>query len=356
MHAELPSPTGEDAVPTWVHLLPTSAGAVQTHDKRGPYHVAAPEQIIQNSFAEADKLPIDQDHAMDLAAKEGRPAPARGWIVEMQAREDGIWGRVDWTPSGSALLKDRAYSGISPVIAHLAKPTQQIVAIRRASLVNRPNLRGLHSLNQENDTMFQESIAKLLGLKPDASEDDITTALNSRLAEATDEGKGTTALHSQLGEIGEALGCEKDASAGDILTAAQSQGTDKDETIEALQASVKDLSGTVKSLQASTTKTAAETFVDNAISLGHIGVKPARDRFIALHQQDPEGTEELINDLPKLKGELLADIPPGSDVTSDAINAQELAEKAQALVAKKAEAGIDMTITEAVQAVQEEQA
>ncbi|WP_241525726.1 phage protease [Pseudophaeobacter leonis] len=180
---------------------------------------------------------------MDLAAKDGRPAPARGWIVAMQARQDGIWGRVEWTKSGRDLLEDRAYSGISPVIGHLATPGKDIVAIRRASLVNRPNLRGLNSLNQETDTMFQENIAKLLGLKADASEGDITTALNARLD------TGEDALQSQLGEIGTALGCEADASAEAILTAAQSVSAGKDETITALQASVKDLSATVTSLQ-----------------------------------------------------------------------------------------------------------
>ncbi len=39
---------------------------------------------------------------------------ARGWIVELQARDDGIWGRVEWTGAGRALIEDRAYRGISP--------------------------------------------------------------------------------------------------------------------------------------------------------------------------------------------------------------------------------------------------
>ncbi|MEP1330112.1 phage protease [Pseudophaeobacter sp.] len=346
VHAELPAFEGA-AVPEWVHLLPTSSGAVQTLDKRGPYHVNDAELIIQNSFAEADKLPIDQDHAMDLAAKDGRPAPARGWIVEMQSRQDGIWGHVEWTKSGRALLEDRAYSGISPVIGHLATPGKDIVAIRRASLVNRPNLRGLNSLNQETDTMFQENIAKLLGLKADASEGDITTALNARLE--TD----SVALQSQLGEIGTALGCETDATAEDILTAAQSASSGKDETITALQASVKDLSQTVTTLQEGEKKAAAVAFVDGAIRDGHVGVKPAREQYIAMHQADPEGVQNLIGKMPKIKGELLPDTPPGDGDTNLALNAQELSAKATALVAKQAEAGIEMSITEAVQAVQE---
>ncbi|MCD9150122.1 phage protease [Pseudophaeobacter sp. MA21411-1] len=30
-------------------------------------------------------------------APKGLPAPARGWITATQARNDGIWGRVEWT-------------------------------------------------------------------------------------------------------------------------------------------------------------------------------------------------------------------------------------------------------------------
>lgn len=316
VYAELPA-SKEAEVPEWVQLLPTSHGAVQTFDARGPYHVTDPELIIQNSFAEADKLPIDQDHAMDLAAKEGRPAPARGWIVEMQAREDGIYGRVEWTPTGRALLEDRAYSGISPVIGHLSASDKAIVVIRRASLVNRPNLRGMTSLNQETDTMFQETIAKLLGLKPGASESDITTALNARLE------PGEDALQSQLGEIATALGCASDADAATIITAAQSAGTDESATITALQSTVTELSATVTSLQAESKLSAAETFVDAAIQEKRVGVAASRNHFITLHQRDPEGTETLIGKLPQLDATHTTIVPPASGDGATTLNAEE---------------------------------
>lgn len=320
VHAELPAFEGA-AVPEWVHLLPTSSGAVQTLDKRGPYHVNDAELIIKNSFAEADKLPIDQDHAMDLAAKEGRPAPARGWIVEMQSRQDGIWGHVEWTKSGRELLEDRAYSGISPVIRYLATPGKDIVAIRRASLVNGPNLRGLHSLNQETDTMFQETIAKALGLPADASEGDISKALAALKSKGT--GKEDNALQSQLGEIGTALGCETGATAQDILTAAQSVGSSESETVTALQATVTELSATVTGLQEGTKKSKAESFVDGAIQEKRVGVSAQRDRFIALHQRDPEGTETLIAGLPTLGATHTDIVPPKAEGEATSLNAAE---------------------------------
>ncbi|MGY6517055.1 phage protease, partial [Vibrio parahaemolyticus] len=76
----------------------------------------------------------------------GLSAPARGWIVALQARRDGIWGKVEWTPEGRKLVP--GYRGISPVIRH-DKQSGRIDAILRASLTNTPNLSGLVTLHSE---------------------------------------------------------------------------------------------------------------------------------------------------------------------------------------------------------------
>ncbi|QRY97257.1 hypothetical protein JT366_08575 [Sphingomonas paucimobilis] len=99
----------EGKVPEWVHLLP--AGPVRTADGRGPYRVNDIHSIVSASMA-GGKLVLDECHATDLAAPRGESAPARGWIVELQARADGVWGKVDWTPEGARL------SGLS---RHLAR-------------------------------------------------------------------------------------------------------------------------------------------------------------------------------------------------------------------------------------------
>ena len=78
--------------PEWVHLIP--AGTFSGADGRGPYTLHNPEAVITASIA-AGKLPIDENHAIDLAAPKGGPSPARGWIVELQSRTDGLWGKVE---------------------------------------------------------------------------------------------------------------------------------------------------------------------------------------------------------------------------------------------------------------------
>lgn len=327
LQSELPG-TAVAEVPEWVHLLPATSGLVRTNDHRGPYSVADAKKIIAASFAKQDKLVIDENHATDLAAPKGLPAPARGWIVEMQARESGIWGRVEWTGTGRELLKDRAFTRLSPVVGLPSKGSREIVAIHRASLVNQPNFQGLTELNQqETETMpFRETVAKLVGLGADASEEAITDKL-------TELKPGEViALQSQLGQVGVALGCSEGAEVTDILAAAEGAGseTGKDAQIVALQSSVAALQGTVTSLsqvvetsQATAQQTASEAVIDAAIQEMRVGVQPNRDHYIAMHQENPERTEKLIAGLPKLGATPTTILPPAAQDGAISLNAEE---------------------------------
>ncbi|MGG8896324.1 phage protease, partial [Escherichia coli] len=80
-------------MPEWINLLP--AGAARTVDGRGPYTVASMAALIAASLQDGQKLPLDENHATDKGAVLGLPAPARGWIVALEAREDGLWGKVE---------------------------------------------------------------------------------------------------------------------------------------------------------------------------------------------------------------------------------------------------------------------
>jgi len=315
----LPAPEASEA-PEWVHLLPARTGAIQTGDDRGPYHVDDADALIADSFAETGKLAIDQDHATDLAAPKGLPAPARGWIVEMQARDDGIWGRVEWTREGAALLADRAYRALSPVILH--DKSKRIVRILRASLVNRPNLRGLVALNQQQEpsTMdFMAKLAELLGLEAGADEAAITAAIEALKKPQDDEPE----LQAQLGEIGKALGCDDGADAAAVLSAAKVAAEGDDTAITALQSELAEVTTSLNALKEAGTRTAAETFVDTAIREGRVGVKPQRDRFIAMHMRDPAEAEAVITGLPKLGATATSLQPPVPNDGSVALNAEQ---------------------------------
>ncbi|MEJ0012888.1 MAG: phage protease [Bauldia sp.] len=158
--------------PDWIQLTPV--GQITTVDGRGPYNLVSPARVASESLAATDRLLIDENHATDLAASKGASAPARGWIVALEPRADGIWGRVEWTISGAKLLADRAYRFISPVIAVTADGT--IERVLRASLTNVPNIRGMAALNHllagadETPPLsdFERQLARRLGI-PEAA-------------------------------------------------------------------------------------------------------------------------------------------------------------------------------------------
>lgn len=284
---DLPTaPTG--GAPDWIHLIPAGV-EIMTQDKRGPYRVVDPQSVVA-SLRDGQKLPIDENHAIDWAAPRGEPSPARGYIVELQARADGIWGRVDWTEAGRALMADRAYLGISPAIVH--DGSKAILGIARASLTNKPNLAGLTSLHMETD-MSLMAVAKALGLSDDAAEDQILAEIGTLKKPATE-----TALQSQMSEIGVALGVAQDAAPEVILAAAKGKGAAAPAEIVALQSELATMAGELKELKEGSAREAAEGYIDGEINAGRVGIKSVRDRYIALHMADPEGTRAMVEAMP----------------------------------------------------------
>ncbi len=130
--------TADGSAPEWVELLP--AGVFRGRDGRGPYRLADPAGVIAatQGLEMHAGIPIDYDHATDLAAPEGRPAPAAGWIRELAVRAGAIWGRVEWTQHGAAAVATHEYRYISPVFEH--GQDGAVVRLLRAALTNNPNL------------------------------------------------------------------------------------------------------------------------------------------------------------------------------------------------------------------------
>lgn len=156
---------------SWIHLVP--AGRFQGRDGRGPYLLSDARAVIAESqrFAGAIKIPIDYDHQIDHAEKNGQPAPAAGWITRLEARADGIWGLVEWTARAEARIAGGEYRYISPVFNHTREGI--ITRVLRAGLTNFPNLpelKALFSASMETENMEQllAELRKLLGLGEDA--------------------------------------------------------------------------------------------------------------------------------------------------------------------------------------------
>jgi len=313
MCSALNLPTSGEA-PAWVHLLPAGA-VIRTADGRGPYRLTDAQALVTASLQAGERLVLDENHSTDLAAPQGLSAPAMGWIVELQSRADGIWGKVEWTEDGKRLVAGRAYRGISPVIAH--DKSGAIVAILRASLVNKPNLKGLTTLHQENDMTLLKRILEALGLPETTSEDNLVAAVTT-MHQA--QGQHQTALQAQLAPIGKAAGLTEGASVEAIVAAIGTMAAGGDgKTIVELQAELTNVTNRLNALTDDTARKAATDFVDGAIKAGRVGVKPLRDHYITRHMSDAASVVKEITALPALGGRMPMVDPstPSSGLTAE---------------------------------------
>lgn len=121
----------------WVHLLPL--GTFSGRDGRGPYLVRDAANIVAATSKLGMDLPVDYEHQIDHATKNGQPAPAAGWIKELKVDDQGIWGRVEWTEKARQHLISKEYRFLSPVFT-FHKTTGEIMRLHRAALTNNPNL------------------------------------------------------------------------------------------------------------------------------------------------------------------------------------------------------------------------
>jgi phage I-like protein len=303
---------GDDA-PEWIQLLP--AGEIRTNDGRGPYRVGDAKALMAASLPNGGKLVLDENHSTDIAAPKGQSAPARGWIVELQSRADGIWGRVEWTREGRQMVADKAYRGISPAILHTKGGV--VSRILRASLINTPNLIGMASLHQEGHANMDlmEKLRELLGLASDASEEAILAALAEKLKGGGDQ----AALQSAMSSIATAAGLDAGADATAVLAGVQAlaAGQTDDTLITSLQGKVATLSTELDTLKSGTARDKAIAFVDGAIVAGKPGVKPMRDEYIALHMENPARAEQLIGAIPALQGSRMSGLQPKTGDAGD---------------------------------------
>lgn len=163
------------AIPAWIQLLPAGPN-IKGRDGR---KFALPDaRAVVEAFRKDQKdIPIDFEHATEIKAPAGEPAPAAGWIVELDVRADGsLWGRVDWNGRGKEALASREYRYISPAFLHRNGTIIQIVS---AGLTNRPNLTmtALNGAQKEEENM--DKLRKMLGLPENATEEQVAAAITA---------------------------------------------------------------------------------------------------------------------------------------------------------------------------------
>lgn len=191
---------------SWVHLVPT--GEFYGVDGRGPYRLEKADAVITNSRAYHGKrkIVLDYEHQSINTVKNGQPAPAAGWIVGLQSRDNGIWGMVEWTDAAAQAVAKREYRYISPVIFHTSDG--KITGIQSAALTNTPNIDQLTALSRAEEPSMKSdklaakvrSAATLLGLPETTDQGIVLARLRDIAAHAAEiaalSGDTTLAVHS----------------------------------------------------------------------------------------------------------------------------------------------------------------
>lgn len=184
--------SGGDDAPDWVQLLPEGK-TIKGADGRSWSMQDAP--ALLNGFKERGvRLPIDIEHSTQIKGALGEPAPAMGWITELEARNSGLWGKVDWNKQGRELITSRSYGYLSPVFSH-GRRSGAITRMVSAGLTNNPNL-DLVALKQSEGDLSEtpmDKILEALGLNSSASEGDAVEAITKlKTDEATARNRAET--------------------------------------------------------------------------------------------------------------------------------------------------------------------
>ncbi len=269
--------------PEWIELLP--AGIFHGRDGRGPFRLDEPASVIEATRAlkmEAG-IPIDYDHATDFAAPEGRPAPAAGWIRELQVRDGALWGRVEWTERAAQAILAREYHYISPVFQY-SRADGRVIRLLRAGLTNNPNLY-LTAISAAGDEEYQDmeesehflnQLRQMLGTGADASCEQIVETVGNLIAAARE-------------------------------TAQNASGADPARYVDV--AEFKKAVTELNALRAERAREKAEHQVSEAIRAGKL-VPAQREWAVSYCAADPEAFRSFVGRQPAmLAGEMLAPEP-----------------------------------------------
>lgn len=273
----------------WIMLLPH--GAIAGRDGRS-FRVANAQEVIARSRPAAggpSELPVDYEHQSETpTAGEGGPKPAAGWIVDLMARSDGIYGKVRWTDRAAKLIADREYRFVSPVFNHTVDRT--VTRILGAGLTHRPNLE-LRALSSEDhmDPTPEDvvRIAKALGLDAGATADDMLAAIRDLAKRREEDGEEETAENRAAPDPARYV------------------------PVEAVQAMLRKRAGERRALHSAE----AEHRVAAALDAGHItpALKPWA---LALCRQDPASFDRFVGSSPAPFAHLVEPVlagrqPPG---------------------------------------------
>jgi len=303
--------------PDWLRVLPL--GKVELRDGRPGFEaeVADLEALVRKFRADGVDLVVDYEHQ----TLGGEKAPAAGWIKELEVRADGLYARIEWTQTARQHIETGEYRYYSPAL-RINSETRKVEALLHMGLVNYPAIKNLAPLlaakyggtaepeifvlaaegdakaaqearakevgmeisAQKEATVMLEKLKAKLGLKPEASEEEVLALVDNRAQEAV-------ALKNMTADLVKELALPAETTPAQLKGAilALKQGQDQ---LTGLQ---KDLAA-LKDAQA---KEQAQQAVTEALKAGKL--QPTqKDWALDYAARDPEGFKAFIDKAPRL--------------------------------------------------------
>jgi phage I-like protein len=217
--------------PEWIKIAPR--GTVTTRDGRN--YRFEPETLAARFAADGVKVPVDIDHAVALSAATGAGGTAVGWADELQARDDGLYARIDWLAPGIETLSARTRRYVSPAFKHTSDGTAtwiHSIALVAAPALSLPAIASAGAPVTTKEASMK-SIALALGLAETADEAACLAAITTLSA-----GKVDKAVHDQA--LANLAAANTQLAAATAKLAERDQADHKAKVDAALEGALKD--------------------------------------------------------------------------------------------------------------------
>lgn len=119
----------------------------------GPYDMA---KVIERWKSRKTPLVVDYEHQTHLAAQNGQPAPAAGWVTGLSASPEGLFATVEWTEKARGFIRAGEYRYISPTFSFDRK-TGAVLEIHSAALTNAPALDGMDKASAKTSYSYEDA-------------------------------------------------------------------------------------------------------------------------------------------------------------------------------------------------------
>lgn len=133
----------------WQQILP--AGFFSAVDGR-PFEVSSrkwyldqlsAQKMISEVKSRSTEVVIDYEHQTVLAERNGKPAPAAGWIKDIEWREgSGLWIKPSWTERAKQHISGGEYRYLSAAFPY-DTATGIPISLHSVALVNKPGIDGM---------------------------------------------------------------------------------------------------------------------------------------------------------------------------------------------------------------------